>query len=414
MNFSRTNYPNIQRQDGAVFIVMLVFLIMGVVTFLVSSLNSSAIQISRDEITSRALAQAKDALISRAIADANHPGSLPCPDTNDDGMSEGGATCTMGHIGRLPWKTLGLSDLRDGSGERLWYVLSPNFHDSTNSINSDTKGTLQVYDNSGVTLITSDAVAIVFAPGNSVSAQQRDTANQSNALNYLDIGPSSINNYTEAGPFIAANKTSTFNDRLLIIKASDIMPLVETRVAKELATVLVSYQAANGNKYPHPADFAACTSGSCPSVPTVCIGKIPVTETGMPGLLPTWFSPNHWFDVIYYSAGTNSISGGAGSGSIGWAIHGKGYGALNSTGATGGAATGTGTGCYAATLSVSNTSVNALFLMPGAPLGGLTRTGLTSSTLILSQYFEDPENQNLDDLYVMPTATPNDLLYTLP
>ena len=197
MNFSRTT-RSLHRQRGAVFIVMLVFLIMGGVTFLVSSLNSSAVQISRDEITSKALAQAKEALISRAVADSNHPGSLPCPDTNDDGSSEGGTTCTMGHIGRLPWKTLGLPDLRDGSGERLWYVLSPNFHDDpvNTRINSDTKGTLQVYDNSGITLITSDAVAIVFAPGNLVGTQQRDTANQSNAQNYLDVGPSNINNYT--------------------------------------------------------------------------------------------------------------------------------------------------------------------------------------------------------------------------
>ena len=186
---------------------------------------------------------------------------------------------------------------------------------------------------------------------------------------------------------------------------------------KELATALFSYQSTHSNNYPHPADIDSCNSANianCTSAVTVCIGKIPVTQPGMPLVLPAWFSSNNWFDVIYYSAGTNSLSGGAGSGSIGWAIHGKGYGGLSGTGTTGGAATGSGTGCYATTLSVSNTSINALFLMPGAPIGSLTRTGLTSSSLILSQYFEDPENQNLNDLYVMPTATTNDLLYTLP
>ena len=415
MTFLRTTHTIKQRQRGAVFIVMLVFLIIGITAFLVSSLSSTAIQISRDEITSKALAQAKEALIGRAIADANHPGSLPCPDTNDDGISEGGATCTIGHIGRLPWKTLGLPDLRDGYGERLWYALSPNFHDSSNIINSDTKGTLQIYDNSGTTLITSEAVAIIFAPGNVVVSQQRDTpANQNNAQNYLDVGPSSINNYTAAGPFIAANKTSIFNDRLLIIKTSDIMPIVETRVAKELLTALTSYQSANSNKYPHPANLAGCTSVSCLSDPAVCIGKIPATEPTLAALLPAWFSSNNWFDVIYYTAGTNSLTaGGAGSGTIGWGKNGKGYGGLSGTGTVTGTATGgPGTGCYATALHVSVTSVQALFLMPGTATSGVTRTGLTSSNL--SQYFEDMENQNLNDLYVLPTSTSNDSLYTLP
>ena len=50
-------------------------------------------------------------------------------------------------IGRLPWKTFGLPDLRDGSGERLWYALSPNFRDnpSVSPLNSDTRGSITVY-----------------------------------------------------------------------------------------------------------------------------------------------------------------------------------------------------------------------------------------------------------------------------
>jgi hypothetical protein len=419
MNFSRTTPFIDQRQRGAVFIVMLVFLIMGAVTFLVSSLNSSAVQIKRDEVTAMALAQAKEALIGRAVADSSSPGSFPCPDTNDDGFAQSpvgppGGNCPS-YIGRLPWKSLGLPDLRDGYNEKLWYVLSPNFRDNVaaNTINSNSKGILLVYDNSGITPITSEAVAIIFAPGNSIGAQQRDTANQNNAQNYLDVGPSSINNYTAAGPFIAANKTSIFNDRLMIIKASDIMPVVETRVAKELLAALISYQSANSHNYPHPANLTGCTSASCLSASTVCIGKIPATDATLAPLLPTWFTPNNWFDVIYYTAGTNSLTAGsAGSGTIGWGKNGKGYGGLSGTGTVAGTAVGSGTGCYATTLHVSVTSVQALFLMPGLASSGVTRTGLTSANL--SQYFEDIENQNLNDLYVLPTSTSNDLLYTLP
>src|SRR5258708_29066232 len=44
-------------------------------------------------------------------------------------------------IGRIPWKTLGIDDLRDASGERLWYALAHNFRklSGTTVINSDTQ-----------------------------------------------------------------------------------------------------------------------------------------------------------------------------------------------------------------------------------------------------------------------------------
>ena len=46
--------------------VMLVIIVTGVATFLVSSLNSSGLQITRDLKTTKALLQAKAALIGRA------------------------------------------------------------------------------------------------------------------------------------------------------------------------------------------------------------------------------------------------------------------------------------------------------------------------------------------------------------
>jgi len=68
--------------------VMLVIIVTGVATFLVSSLNSSGLQITRDLKTTKALLQAKDALIGRATTDNNYPGSLPCPDTDNDGRED--------------------------------------------------------------------------------------------------------------------------------------------------------------------------------------------------------------------------------------------------------------------------------------------------------------------------------------
>ncbi len=85
--------------------------------------------------------------------------------------------------GRLPWRTLGLADLRDADGERLWYAVSPNFRDYASQvlINDATAGTLSVSGASNL----NDVVAIVFAPGAPVGAQSRDgAANQNNVVNY--------------------------------------------------------------------------------------------------------------------------------------------------------------------------------------------------------------------------------------
>ncbi len=415
-------------QHGVTLLVMLVILVLGTAAFLVGSLSHWASRIGRDDVTADALAKAKEALVGRAIADATSPGSLPCPDTDNDGSAEStvgqpAGNCP-GYIGRLPWKTLGLPDLRDGSGERLWYALSPTFRDyvSLNPVNSSSKGTLLAYDNEGnlLTPSGSEAVAIIFAPGDVVGAQQRDTANENLAANYLDTGPTGINNYTAGGPFVAANKSGSFNDRLLIITSKDIMWGVEERVGKELANAFANYLATNSNRYPYPANFATCTSSSCPGDNTQCIGKIPATN--MASSLPSWFTPNRWFDVVYYAAGTNVLPGGTGGGGTG--NKGKGKGGKGSGGLSGGGsgiASGSGTGCYAATLNVSGTTVNALFIMPGAALSTQSRTSpnnsLIASQANLSQYFEDAENTNLDNVYVIPGSTAsnsNDTLYALP
>ena len=53
------------------------------------------------------------------------------------------------YIGRLPWRTLGLPDLRDSSGERLWYAVSRQFARNPTCmpncpLTSDTLGQLTV------------------------------------------------------------------------------------------------------------------------------------------------------------------------------------------------------------------------------------------------------------------------------
>lgn len=389
------------KQRGAALLIMLVIIVIGSTAFLVSSLSKPGLQIERDKKTTEVLAQAKEALVAYAVSSENaggataRPGNFPCPDTDAPGATGYGdenTSCVAGAIGRLPWKTLGLSELLDGEGEPLWYALSGNFRKSVSRINSDTPGTLLVYDRDGSTLLTppgSQAVAVVFAPGGIVGNQQRNTsADQTTASNYLDTA-FGINNATINGPFIATDKSDSFNDRLIIIRTRDFIPIIEKRVAKELKTILENYRAANG-VYPYPAPFSTCKdSSTCDSNTNICRGRLPYTAQPVdwggsyalpitPGASP-WFIANRWFRVIYYSAGTNRLATAP-------------------------------PGCSAA-LNVSGNSTAALFFMPGTPLGSVTRTYTNNN---LSWYFEDAENQTMDDNYVTPTSNSNDQLYVLP
>ena len=255
------------RQHGAALMVMLVILVVGVAAILVSVLSSSSLNIERDKTTADALAKAKNALIGRAVADTTSPGSLPCPDTNDDGSAEifSGSDCPS-YIGKLPWKTLGLPDLRDGSGERLWYALSPNFRDkiSVAPINSDTVGSLNV---SG-SVPANNVIAIVFAAGNPLSGQNRTSASSlctttnttiaANlcATNYLEGNNAQQSTATSPAtlPYQTAAGSSSFNDQAIYITHNDLFPQLEWRIAREAKQCLDNYAAGNtNNRYPWAA-----------------------------------------------------------------------------------------------------------------------------------------------------------------
>ena len=394
------------KQRGAALLIMLVILVVGAAAVLINSLTSSTVKIARQETTAAALAQAKDALIGYAASDATRPGELPCPDVNDDGkltmnVDYIGSNC-VSPIGRLPWKTLGLPELRDGAGEHLWYTVSKTFWaNGSVPINSDTQGNLTV---SGTTA-ASNVIAIVFAPGNALSGQSRSSTNQvacaTNGLtvaeswcatNYLEgTNPAPNPQVTPNLNYQSANTSSTFNDRLMIISTRDLIPPVEKRVAKEVQGFLASYRAANGGVYPYPATFTNCTFNSanpinsnCDSSQTQCRGRLPLHSDVLSypdwaNTLPAWFVNNGWFNVIYYSAGTNRLNPSP-------------------------------VGCNP-NLTVSGAPTPALFFMPGSPLGNITRPSNN-----LPDYLEDAENQNMDDTYVQPgsTAISNDSLYILP
>jgi len=369
-----------------------VLLLVAIAAVLINSLTAADAKNARQAKTTAALAQAKDALLGYAASDITRPGELPCPDIDNDGMlilndDYSGSTCTS-LIGRLPWKTLGLPDLRDGSGERLWYALSDPFHANGSAIlNSNTKGTLVVYNADGVSLQTQagySAVAVIFSPGSPLASQTRNTATQQNdAANYLDIA-NSRNNASASGPFIAGTQSSTFNDQLLLITTQDLIPLLEKRVAGEVKKALTAYFTLYGY-YPWADDMTATADYHAND--GLNRGWLPddaytssTPHDWLAGSPPQWFFDNKWYTLIYYSV----------AGSLQPAP------------------------CYSCTSSML--AVNAqlgrtLFFMPGTPIGTLVRSAST-----LSDYLEDsPNNDNADDSYITPTskAKDRDRLYWL-
>lgn len=405
----RTRSPSAFRQKGvAVLLTLLLVLGVGIALTTSSATRSVTIQLRAERRVQSVLAEVKQALVGRAVADDDRPGSLPCPDalTNipgvnvpDDGIADVlvGSNCPS-YIGRLPWRTLGLTDFRDEHGERLWYALSPNFRDhaSAQPLNSDTKGNRVVYAHNTSQTLEAQAVAVIFAPGGPVGNQLRDNTivacpsmgvpvpRSQCADNYLEAS-ATVNNASGTGPYIAAQRNARFNDRVAVLTTANLMPLVEMRVASELRDVLINYRIESScGCYP----WAALALGV--SVPGLNRGRVPGSSalpeawgSGTTEPLPVWFDANRWGDVIYYSVGKTSLANA---------------GSLCTT-------------CVAPTLSIDGIAGNsALFITTGP-------AGASRPSLLWPDYLEDGANSdNLNDSYVTPAsaAATRDRLYAMP
>ena len=278
----RTDYQHIHYQQGAVLLVLVVIMSVIALGWLYGRVASRQ---TVDAVTVRSLALAQTALIGRALADANHPGSLPCPDTNNDGVAETtvggqGGNCPS-YIGRLPWRTLGLSDIRDGSGERLWYALSSDARDYQYlAVNSQiTTGVLQVNS-------STHQAAVLLAPGVVIDPQQRGTQTQQLAVgNYLEGDNANGDNVYEA----QAVAGPAFNDTLLALSGAGLFRKVERLVLQQIAQNLTDYAGQN-----HIYPFAADTSGIAKA--NLLSGYIPY---GTLSFMPSdALVQNNWFENL--------------------------------------------------------------------------------------------------------------------
>ncbi len=220
------------RQRGAALLIFLLIVVLGALTYLVTSLGTSDIEARRAQQSQEVLAKARDALIGYGLRyredqrSQGQPdrmyGYLPLPDlgttrNNNVGCTQEGCEAAnfAGNglystvVGRLPWRTLGIEPLRDSHGECLWYLVSGGHQNIQRAtpMNWDTLGHLDIVVANGFTALTSilanahdRPVAVIFSPGPPLPGQDRvppsspppagdDVAicgGNYNAVNYLD------------------------------------------------------------------------------------------------------------------------------------------------------------------------------------------------------------------------------------
>ena len=180
-------------QNGFVVAALLLVLVFASMAMMLGQRDLRAAgESQRYLVTMRNLAKAREALL--AYAQTYHlthpgkpPGFLPCPDKLRVGGLEGSSNAPCGAtgvyaIGRLPFRTLGLSPLRDGYGECFWYAVAGTFKNApvNDEHTWDTAGQFSVVDLDGRTLNPATpgeqrAVAVVFSPGPPLAAQSRGT-----------------------------------------------------------------------------------------------------------------------------------------------------------------------------------------------------------------------------------------------
>ena len=261
----RVQSYKVAAQRGSVLWILLGILVLGTSYFLMTRMNQLQGPYSRSESDIAVMRQAIDGLIGYAITQARdglRPGSLPCPDTNGDGFAEG--SCANANlVGRLPWKTLKLPELRDSSGALLWYALSSNFRNMSSSvINNNTAGQLSLIDAINGNITDSGIVAAVFAPGAPVAGQTRINTNL--LSDYLEGANSSV--------VFSRRQTSTAflvgqcykggaiacNDQLLTLNQENLFdaiePVIADRLSRAIPKELEKYFEA-WNRYPNPVPF---------------------------------------------------------------------------------------------------------------------------------------------------------------
>ena len=311
-------------QGGAVLLATLALTIVAGAGVLLSRFDDAATVRAREAaVTARALGDARRALVGWSVGaglarsgEAHAPGVLPFPDRNTDPYGyDGEADCVTSGlsdrhlIGRLAWageaspcpdRALGV-ELRDGSGEPLWYAVSRNLVNHRGGGASDPPINpglldgppaypwLRLIDANGGVVTASDGepleiAAVVIAPGPPLPGQTRSgfAPGPAHFLDSVTVNGVTWDNADSDGcrdavagasahahcpgrageEFIlypnsrdTATETDSFNDRIAWITAEELLRAAEARALGEMAVVLDGYRSRHG-AYPWLAPYA--------------------------------------------------------------------------------------------------------------------------------------------------------------
>lgn len=271
--------------------------------------------------------------ITQCEMNCQRPGDLPCPDRNNDGLAETSCSNTA-RLGRLPWKTLGLGDIRDGSGERLWYAVSEYYKNNPRKwpLNTDTPGGWSVQSSDGINWDATHGngvVAVIIAPMQPLVRQdgwpqQRNDASSEVVKHYLDVNDQGDNaNVVEnsANGFVQASPSVYFNDVVWPVTATIMHRHMQQQVLSELKRALrctlspcIAFPMA-----------AAITDSSCLGAQSLIAGQCFPAFSGL-GRLPLdasahwplalqhmldgdarhhWFQQNGWREQVFYRPGAS-------------------------------------------------------------------------------------------------------------
>lgn len=298
-------------QEGVSLILLLLVIFGFAATFGLAMINQNSQRFAQERKTDLALRQAKEALIGSAVT-GTLPGRLRCPEILSisspiAGQAQNSCSTSSSRLGRFPWRTLDMEPLYDGSGELLWYVLSPGF--SVKPINSDTIGTLQVDGQANA------AVAAIIAPGPPLGGQTRGSPSPATpplAANYLDLVNSGGTALVSKGP------AADLNDRILVITQAELFKAVNLRVLAEIRGL--DDQGTNPpirglrNYHGLYATFPwADTDGDGYANAGSSLGRIPFNEIS----LDAWIADNNWYPLVSYNRmSANSAKIGIGTSTL--------------------------------------------------------------------------------------------------
>ena len=353
-------------QRGAALLAALTVVLLAGTSVLLARIEHSAVLRSREAAaTARALSDARRALIGWSVGAglsgsgiAHTPGVLPFPDRNTDARGyDGRADCVTSWlsdrhlIGRLPSagetspcprRALGV-ELRDGSGEPLWYAVSRNLvnHRGGNApdppINPGlldgppTYPWLRLIDAGGDVVNGSDGgpleiAAVIIAPGPPLAGQTR-TGVSPGASQYLDsvtVNGVTYDNADSDGcrdtvtgvsahpgcPGLTGEEfilypdsrdtptdTDAFNDRIAYVTAEELLRAAEARALGEMALVLERYRSTHG-AYPWMAPYTGHPDAD-PASTVAYHGSADGAGNTRRGMLPIHAAAGQLYDTPY-------------------------------------------------------------------------------------------------------------------